>query len=40
MYKSLVLDADKCAAAKRELLDATTQEELELATAKANILCE
>jgi outer membrane lipoprotein SlyB len=33
-------DADKCAAAKRELLDATTKEELELATAKANILCE
>lgn len=32
--------ADKCAAAKRELLDATTTEELELATAKANILCE
>lgn len=33
-------DADKCAAAKRELLDAQTQEALELATAKANILCE
>jgi len=33
-------DADKCAAVKREILDATTKEDLELATAKANILCE
>ncbi|MBT8443537.1 MAG: hypothetical protein KJO13_02255 [Gammaproteobacteria bacterium] len=33
-------DADKCAAARREILDATTKDDLELATAKANILCE
>jgi hypothetical protein len=33
-------DADKCAAAKRSILDAETTEALELATAKANILCE
>ena len=33
-------DADKCATAKRGILDAETAEELELATAKANILCE
>ena len=35
----LLEDANECAAAKQELLAATTQEELELATAKANILC-
>jgi len=36
----MIDDADKCAAAKQELLDAKTTEELELATAKAHILCE
>ncbi len=40
VQSEFVDDADKCAAAKRELLDATTKEALELATAKANILCE
>ncbi|MBT8445383.1 MAG: hypothetical protein KJO13_11590 [Gammaproteobacteria bacterium] len=32
--------ADKCAEAQRNLLDASTKEELELATAVASILCE
>lgn len=40
VMEELVEDADKCAAAKRELLAAETQEQLELATAKANILCD
>jgi outer membrane lipoprotein SlyB len=40
VQEALIDDADKCAAAKREVLDAKTKEELELATAKANILCE
>ncbi len=40
VMEELVDDADKCAAAKRELLAAETQEQLELATAKANILCD
>lgn len=40
VMEELVDDADKCAAAKRELLAAETTEQLELATAKANILCE
>lgn len=40
VYDELIDDADKCAAAKRELLNATNTEEVELATAKANILCE
>ena len=35
----LLEDATECDAAKQELLAATTQEQLELATAKANILC-
>ncbi|MCP4471874.1 MAG: hypothetical protein GY815_14535 [Gammaproteobacteria bacterium] len=32
-------EADKCALAKQELLDATTIEEVEVATAKSRILC-
>jgi len=35
----LIEDAEECAAAKQELLAAKTTEELELASAKARILC-
>jgi outer membrane lipoprotein SlyB len=35
----LIEDASECAAAKQGILNAKTQEELELATAKAKILC-
>jgi len=35
----LAEDADECAQVKQELLDAKTVEEVEIATAKAKILC-
>ena len=37
--KELVEDADECAQAKQELLEAQTTEAVEIATAKARILC-
>jgi len=36
----LIENANECAIAKQQLLDAKTQEELEIATAKAHILCD
>jgi uncharacterized protein YcfJ len=35
----LIEDANECAAVKRQLVEAKTQEEIELATTKAKILC-
>jgi outer membrane lipoprotein SlyB len=39
LQDELIEDANECAAAKQELLDATTMEAVEIATAKAKILC-
>jgi outer membrane lipoprotein SlyB len=37
--EELIEDANECAAVKQEIVNAKTQEEIELATAKARILC-
>ena len=39
VHDELVENANECAAVKQELVNAKTQEEVELATAKARILC-
>jgi hypothetical protein len=39
LQDELVEDADECAQVKQELLDAKTVEAVEIATAKARILC-